>query len=297
MKISILTSTYNRKHLLPKLYKSLVENSKTFTNFEWLIMDDGSSDNTESLVKDWIKENKIKIKYYKQKNAGKMAAINNLSKYVTGEIWIEVDSDDYFIDGVLKDISKDYETLDKKAYGILYYRKILNVETPKDESLNNKIISLYHFHYKYGYTYDTSLTFRTSVRKNFKYELEHNEKFITEARTYYKMDLVSKGLLISNKDVIIANYEEDGYTKGIVNLFKKYPYGYYEFFKELLNYPKQDILFKQRLYMVKHYILFSVLTKIGFTKSVKHVKIVKNKIMVMLLYFLGMVKTKIKFRG
>lgn len=297
MKISILTATYNRKHLLPKLYKSLVENSKTFTNFEWLIMDDGSSDNTESLVKDWIKENKIKIKYYKQKNAGKMAAINNLSKYVTGEIWIEVDSDDYFIDGVLKDISKDYETLDKKAYGILYYRKILNVETPKDESLNNKIISLYHFHYKYGYTYDTSLTFRTSVRKNFKYELEHNEKFITEARTYYKMDLVSKGLLISNKDIIIANYEEDGYTKSIINLFKKYPYGYYEFFKELLNYPKQDILFKQRLYMVKHYILFSVLTKIGFTKSVKHVKIVKNKIMVMLLYFLGMVKTKIKFRG
>ena len=84
MKISILTATYNRKHLLPKLYKSLVENSKTFTNFEWLIMDDGSSDNTEGLVKGWIKENKIKIKYHKQKNAGKMAAINNLSKYVTG---------------------------------------------------------------------------------------------------------------------------------------------------------------------------------------------------------------------
>lgn len=297
MKISILTATYNRKHLLPKLYKSLVENSKIFTNFEWLIMDDGSSDNTESLVKDWIKENKIKIKYFKQKNAGKMAAINNLSKYVTGEIWIEVDSDDYFIDGVLKDISKDYESLDKNAYGILYYKKLLGKKLAKPLMLNKQIVTLYDMHYKYGYSYDMALTFRTSIRKKFKYELEHNEKFITEARTYYKMDLVSKGLLISNKDVIIANYEEDGYTKGIVNLFKKYPYGYYEFFKELLNYPKQDILFKQRLYMVKHYILFSVLTKIGFTKSVKHVKIVKNKIMVMLLYFPGMVKTKIKFRG
>ena len=296
MKISILTATYNREHLLPKLYNSLIENSKTFTNFEWLIMDDGSSDNTEGLVKGWIKENKIEIKYYKQKNAGKMAAINNLSKYVTGDIWIEVDSDDYFIDDVLKDIAKDYKSLDEKAYGILYYRKILNAETPKDESLNNKIISLYHFHYKYGYTYDTALTFRTSVRKKFKYELEHNEKFITEARTYYKIDLDSDGLLISNKDIMIANYEEDGYTKRIINLFKKYPYGYYEFFKELLNYPKQDILFKQRMYMVKHYILFSVLTNRSFTKSVKNVKKFKNKLLVIILFFPGKLKTMIKFK-
>ena len=296
MKISILTATYNREHLVPKLYNSLIENSKTFTNFEWLIMDDGSSDNTEELVKGWIKENKIEIKYYKQKNAGKMAAINNLSKYVTGDIWIEVDSDDYFIDGVLKDIAKDYESLDEKAYGILYYRKILNAETPKDESLNNKIISLYHFHYKYGYTYDTALTFRTSVRKKFKYELKKKKKFITEARTYYKMDLDSDGLLISNKDIMIANYEEDGYTKRIINLFKKYPYGYYEFFKELLNYPKQDILFKQRMYMVKHYILFSVLTNRSFTKSVKNVKKFKNKLLVIILFFPGKLKTMIKFK-
>ena len=166
MRISILTATYNRKHLLPKLYNSLVENSKTFTNFEWLIMDDGSSDNTESLVKDWIKENKIKIKYFKQKNAGKMAAINNLSKYVTGEIWIEVDSDDYFIDGVLKDISKDYETLDKKAYGILYYRKILNAETPKDASLNK-------FYTKSKLSNQDSLYLQGEI------DFTHNQSFFT----------------------------------------------------------------------------------------------------------------------
>lgn len=296
MKISILTATYNREKLLPQLYQSLVRNSEDYSNFEWLIMDDGSSDHTEELITSWMKEGKINIQYYYQENAGKMAAINNLAKYVTGDIWIEMDSDDYFLDGVLKRIAEDYENLPLDVHGILYYRKILNSETPKEDQLDGKIMPLYDFHYKYGYTYDTALTFRTSVRKKFKYELEHNEKFITEARTYYKMDLVDRGLLISNKDIVIANYEDDGYTKRIMDLFKKYPYGYYEFFKELLNYPRQTILKKQRMYMIKHYILFSTLTHVGFTKAIKNIKVRKNKWLVILLYWPGMVKTKLAFK-
>ena len=95
LKISILTATYNREKLLPKLYQSLVQNSETYANFEWLIMDDGSTDGTNELVTKWTAEKKIDIHYYYQENAGKMAAINNLAKYVTGDIWIEMDSDDF----------------------------------------------------------------------------------------------------------------------------------------------------------------------------------------------------------
>lgn len=295
MKISILTATYNRDHLLPNLYQSLIQNHKTFKNFEWLIMDDGSKDETEKLVKGWIKEKKIEIHYYKQKNQGKMAAINNLNSHVHGDIWIEMDSDDYFKDNVLQKISKDYETLDESAYGILYYREILNCDTPKDERLDHQLMPLYDFHYVYGYTYDTALTFRSDIRKKFIYELEHNEKFITEARTYYKMDLVGNGLMICNENVVVANYEEDGYTKNIVKQFKKYPFGYYEYFKELLNYPRQKILFNKRLYMVKHYILFSVLTHKNFIESIRAIQNMKNKILVLLLYVPGKIKTICKF--
>jgi len=91
MKISILTPTYNRANLLKNLYISLIENSKYDGDIEWLIMDDGSTDNTQEVIKEFIKENKIDIKYYIQENQGKMKAINNLIQYVTGDFIIDCD--------------------------------------------------------------------------------------------------------------------------------------------------------------------------------------------------------------
>lgn len=294
MKISILTATYNRAHLLPNLYQSLLKNKETFGNFEWLIMDDGSKDETEALAKSWINENKIDIKYFKQKNAGKMIAINNLSNHVTGDIWIEMDSDDTFTDGILKKVSDDFETLEDNVYGILYYKHLEGIEVKKDLSLENKILKLYDMHYKFGYTYDMALVFKTKYRKNFKYELENNERFITEARMYYQMDQKYSGLLIKNDILMNCDYMDDGYSKNILEIFKKYPYGYYEYFKEMLNYPSNKVLFKKRLYMIKHYILFSVLTNKSFRFSLRQLTNIKNKILFTLLYIPGKMMTKKK---
>ena len=63
--ISIITATYNRAYILPQLYESLLKNKKTYSDFEWVIVDDGSTDDTKTLVEKWIKDNKIKIKYQK----------------------------------------------------------------------------------------------------------------------------------------------------------------------------------------------------------------------------------------
>ena len=109
MKFSILTATYNRAKCLPKLYESLIKNKSSNYEIEWLIMDDGSKDETENLIKDYIAKNEIEIKFFKQQNQGKMTAINNLAQYVTGEIWIECDSDDYFTDGAFDKIKDLYE--------------------------------------------------------------------------------------------------------------------------------------------------------------------------------------------
>lgn len=296
MKISILTATYNREKLLPNLYQSLIENSKTFQNFEWLIMDDGSTDQTRELVKQWMKENKIEIHYYYQENQGKMAAINHLNNHVTGDIWIEMDSDDVFCEHTLDKIARDYETLEDDVYGILYYKHLTGMETKKDEHLENKVLKLYDMHYKYGYTYDMALTFKTAYRKQYQYPLEHGERFITEARMYYKMDQDYQGLLIKNDVIMDCAYMDDGYTKNIMEVFKKYPYGYYEYFKELLNYPHHGILFKKRIYMIKHYILFSVLTKRSFKESVCALEQGANKVLFSLLYMPGKIKTLIKIK-
>ena len=108
MKISILTATYNRANLLDKLYASILVNSNNCSEceVEWLIMDDGSTDNTRRIVEEYEKERIIDIQYFQQENKGKMAAINNLMKKATGDLIIECDSDDFFTKDAFKIIEE-----------------------------------------------------------------------------------------------------------------------------------------------------------------------------------------------
>ena len=137
--ISIITATYNRAHTLPKLYESIIKNSKYDKNLEWIIIDDGSSDKTEELVNKWIKERKIDIKFFKQKNSGKMSAINNYIDKVSKELLIEVDSDDYLTGDAFDKILSNYQKIknDEKCYGLLFKKKFTGME--KNISLPKKI--------------------------------------------------------------------------------------------------------------------------------------------------------------
>ena len=109
MKISVLTATYNRGELLDKLYNSLVQNAKDGIDIEWLVMDDGSTDNTKQIIEDFIGEGKIEIKYDTQENQGKMVAINNLVQQAIGDLIVECDSDDYFTPNAFEVIQKAWE--------------------------------------------------------------------------------------------------------------------------------------------------------------------------------------------
>ena len=102
MKLSILTATYNRADLLKRLYESIVNNLIEKIDIEWLIMDDGSTDNTKDIVSKMMSVKNLDVKYYKQENQGKMQAINNLMEHVTGDLVMDCDSDDYFIDNAFE---------------------------------------------------------------------------------------------------------------------------------------------------------------------------------------------------
>lgn len=94
MKITVFTPTYNRGYCLERLFRSLL--NQTFTDFEWLIIDDGSIDNTEELVKDFQESCKdFPIIYKKTENGGKHRAINRGMSLVNGEIILFMDSDDW----------------------------------------------------------------------------------------------------------------------------------------------------------------------------------------------------------
>ena len=73
--LTIFTPMYNRAYIIENLYKSLLK--QTDKDFDWLIIDDGSTDNTEEVIQKYINENKISIKYIKKQNEGKPSAIND----------------------------------------------------------------------------------------------------------------------------------------------------------------------------------------------------------------------------
>ena len=123
MKLSILTATYNRGDLLSRLYKSIIDNLYSELSIEWLIMDDGSTDDTENVVKSFEKRSGLEIKYFKQENQGKMQAINNLMNHVTGEFVMDCDSDDYFVNNAFEEIysKKDVLVSNKNLYALIFF--------------------------------------------------------------------------------------------------------------------------------------------------------------------------------
>lgn len=303
MKISVLTATYNRAKCLSKLYQSLVTNSNYEVDLEWLIMDNGSDDNTKELINQFISENKITIKYFHQENKGKMVAINNLVPISEGDLIIECDSDDYLTNTAVKIIKNRYELIMKApnkeeennkiyAFAFLKYNQDLcNIgSTFKTDNYKSTMFDIY---YKDGISGDKSLVFLADIRKKYKYELEKNETFVTEARMFHKMDM-QYNIICFNQPIMVCEYLEDGYSKNINEIFKKYPYGHYKYFQEMFDFDMKNILILKRLYIIKHYILFSYLTK---QKNIlKDVKGNLNKFLTILLFIPGYIKSWIVFK-
>lgn len=293
MKLSILTATYNRGAYLKKLYDSIklnILNSKL--NCEWIIIDDGSKDETKRVVEQFIKDNKVPIKYCFQQNSGKMSAINEAVKFATGDLIVDCDSDDFFTEGAFNIIENNARKLldNENLYGLVFLKKENNNKiSGKEFDKNYKETTMFDLYFKDDISGEKIIVFNTKVRKQYIHKLEKNEKFITEARMYHQMDDTYKVLVI-NEVVEKGSYIEDGYTKNINKTFKTFPYGYYMYFKEILQKDMKKVLFKKRIYAIKHYILFGYLTNNKF--DVSSIKNIYNKFLYVILYFPGILKSK-----
>ena len=298
MKISILTPTYNRANLLKNLYKSILENCRDCKlQVEWLIMDDGSKDETKLMVERFISDKKLEIKYFYQENSGKMQALNKLVQKCNGDFIIECDSDDYFSNNAFETIEKAIEK-DKNLeniYALVFLKYDQNGNNMGNKFPENEYESkMFDLYFKEGTIGEKALVFNSNIRKKYKYELENKEKFITEARLYHKMDL-KYNVKCFNKEIMICEYREDGYSKNLNDMFIKYPYGYFEYFKEMFEQNLKGIKLNKRMYIYKHYILFSILTK--QKKILKNVKGSINKLAIAILYIPGAIATKKKFKN
>ena len=216
--ISIFTPTYNRAYTLPKLYSSLCR--QTSNDFEWIVVDDGSTDNTKELVENWIDEGKINIKYIYQQNAGKPAAHNRGVAEAKGDLFVCVDSDDYLVPDAIKCILNCIKEIQSKQnlVGILAFRMHAD-NTPITRLTDNsvKTCTLSGAYKRHGLSGDTMLIFKTDVVRKFEFPVVAGEKFIPEGYLYNKIDKIGK-LLILRKCLYVCEYLDDGYTKNVSKL-------------------------------------------------------------------------------
>ena len=234
--ITILTPTYNRGYILSKAYQSLLQ--QTNKNFEWLIIDDGSVDNTKELINGFIEENKINIRYFLKKNGGKHTAVNEGVKLAKGYYTIILDSDDFLTDDAIETINYYWEKYNNnKKIACLSFLKIYSdkrsVSKPYigTEVISNDI----DFKYNKGVTGDMSEVYRTSILKKYPFPVFDDERFLSEAIVWNKIAFKYDTVFI-NKGIYVCEYLEDGLSYSCLKLRYNNPIGALENAKLFMNY-------------------------------------------------------------
>ncbi len=219
--VTIFTPTYNRAHLLPRLYESLVR--QTRKDFVWLVVDDGSTDDTSSVVEEWAKEGEIDIRYIFQENAGKMKAHNRGVRECRTELFMCLDSDDYLSDDCVEKIYSHWDDYrqNPKVSGMVAYRKMVG-RTPS--FFPEVDLSTLHNLHK-TYCGETALAFRTSILRQYPFPEIEGEKFIGEGIVYNKLDLEYL-LAVIPEYWMVCEYQEEGYTNNDIRILIRNPKGW-----------------------------------------------------------------------
>ena len=223
-KITVFTPTYNRANVLGQLYQSLLRQSNK--DFCWLIVDDGSTDETKGIIEQWINENRIKIKYYYQNNSGKMAAHNLGVEKTETELFVCVDSDDFLVDNAIELLVNDWEKKHRDlTIGIIARRGTIDGKPMgKGYFPDVKICKMNSFMGK-TFSGDTTICFETSKLKRYKFPIIEGEKFITESYLYDQISHDGYEYILLNQIVTICEYRQDGYTMNMDVISYRNPIG------------------------------------------------------------------------
>lgn len=225
---SILTPTYNRANLLYRLAESLY--CQDYNDFEWIIVDDGSTDDTEKVVKELIKKYSFKINYIKKENGGKPSAHNEGVKNADSELTIICDDDDYFVLGKLKDIANIWNKYKREEVGGIIAHRGYNEKEIIGRRFPDGIYADIKKIFKTSY-YDTVQIYKTDLLKRNLFPITPGEKFVPEVWLWNTLDKNYK-LILMNDVVEICNYRNDGLTKTNSQTMWNNPIGYSYYFKQ-----------------------------------------------------------------
>ncbi len=290
--LTVFTPTYNRAYCLHHCYESLKK--QTCKSFIWLIIDDGSTDETEQIVKQWVKENEVDIEYIWQDNQGMHGAHNTSYQLIRTELNICIDSDDHMpSNAVGKILSFWNEHGSNQVSGLVgldadLNNQIIGTKLP----VHRKTSTLFDLYDKHGVTGDKKLVYRTALTRNYPYPIFANEKYVGLAYKYYQLDKTYE-MLLMNEVLCHVEYLPDGSSKNMMHQYYRNPKGFSFYRKELMKLPFTSVAFKFR--QAIHYVSSSI-----FSRNRQFIKETPNKGLTILalplglmLYFYIRMKTKV----
>lgn len=256
-RITVFTPTYNRGDLLPNLYESLLrQNTREFL---WLVIDDGSTDNTREVVAGWIREGKIDIQYVHKENGGLHTGYNKAIECMDTELSICIDSDDYLTDDCIEMVLKFWD--ENKAEDIAGLiglditedGMVIAGDLP-DEKMINPIMLLAA----------KQSGDRKYVIRNDCYRQVYPMPVFAGEKNFNPHYLVLKlckdyRVLVLNKPLCVVNYQPDGMSANIFRQYVNSPRSFAELRRVIMENP--DVPFGYLVKTTIHYVSSSILSK------------------------------------
>lgn len=254
--ITVFTPTYNRAHLLGRLYLSLV--NQTNKDFFWMVIDDGSTDSTEKLVSKWIKDGLLKMEYYYKQNGGMHTAYNLAYQQISTELNVCIDSDDIMPhDAIDKILNIWAENKFEKCAGIIglnadFDGNILGQSAPQGLTISTMV----DLKFRYNVTGDKTLVYRSDIMKAMEPYPEFEGEKIVPFYNFLLIDLKYK-MIVTNEVLCNVEYQPDGSTNTVFKQYFESPRGFTEARKIRMKYsPYLKDKFKNAI----HYIFCSIIT-------------------------------------
>ena len=290
MKITVFTPTYNRGYLLDKLYKSLLK--QTNTDFEWLIIDDGSNDNTSSIINKFIDDDKIRIRYFYQENGGKHRAINKGLDFAEGELFFIVDSDDTLIPTAIELVLEKYKSVENcPEFAGISFNKGYSEKEIVGETFSSEFKDCTNLERgRNNILGDKSEIYRTEILRNIKFPEIEGENFMSEIVLWNEVARQGYKLRWYNEIIYICNYLEDGLTVNRDSIYLRNPIAHKMMVNELLQI---DFPIKSKINIIYNYYKLWR-DKKSFVEISKDINI--NKFILVGSIVIGVVKSKIRRR-
>lgn len=224
--LTVFTPAYNRAHTLPRTYESLL--AQDCKDFIWLIVDDGSTDNTADMVRSWQeKENGFEIRYIYKENGGMHTAHNTAYENIDTELNVCIDSDDCMAPGAVEKILRKWDCVREKDYaGIVALDADMDgnlIGTGFPEGLTETTLMDY---YAAGGSGDKKLVYRTDVIKAYPpYPVFEGERYVCISSLY---TLIDQDYLLTVLPEVVCNvdYQPDGHSTSMFREYMRSPRGF-----------------------------------------------------------------------